>query len=310
MIRTHTAAIASAERATLGEGPLWDAAAGRLHWIDIFGRRVTTADADGRTLEVRELDQLPGCLFLLPDRGLVAATDRGLLALGAAGDTPAAPVLTPFTPGGPDQRFNDGATDPRGRAFVGTASISGASGRCALYRLDRPEVGRPVLGRPVLGRPVLTGVSLSNGLGWSPDGGTFYYSDTPTGRVDAFDYDLDTGALGRRRPFVSLPSGSGMPDGLTVDADGGVWIAVYGGARVERYDPDGRLDAVVEFDIPNITSCAFGGPALDILFITTARVDQDDDFLAAHPHAGALFSAEVGRTGIAETPWEGLPALR
>jgi sugar lactone lactonase YvrE len=140
---------------------------------------------------------------------------------------------------------------------------------------------------------VLDGVTISNGLEWSPDGSLAYYDDTVTGRVDVFDYDPTTGLTGRR-PFVELTDGA-RPDGLTVDAEGGVWVALNGSGVVHRYGPAGVLDEVVELLTAKVTACTFGGPALDQLFITTSRegMAPDDD-----PLAGSLFRAEVGVVGL------------
>ena len=140
---------------------------------------------------------------------------------------------------------------------------------------------------------MLDGVTISNGLEWSPDGSRAYYDDTATHRVDVFDYDRDTGLTGRR-PFVVLPD-DGNPDGLTVDAEGGVWVALFGSGAVQRYTPDGVLDQVVELPTPQVTACTFGGPELDQLFITTSRegMAPGDD-----PLAGCLFRADVGVAGL------------
>lgn len=234
----------------------------------------------------------PGTVIPAGGGRLLVATDVGIELHDEDGTVR---VIDAFLADAPDHRFNDGKADPSGRVLVGTVTLSGAPDASALYRLD--EHGHPHV--------VHAPVSLSNGLGWSPAGDVLYYADTPTGRIDAFPYDLATGALGPRRTFAVLPAGSGLPDGLCVDSDGGVWVAVYGGSRVVRFDPDGREDAVVLFDIPNITSCGFGGPGLDTLFITTARVDMDEALLAAHPEAGALFRVDPGRVGLPSASWSG-----
>jgi sugar lactone lactonase YvrE len=140
---------------------------------------------------------------------------------------------------------------------------------------------------------VLEGVTISNGLDWSPDGSRAYYNDTATGRVDVFDYDRDSGLTGRR-PFVHVPAEVGHPDGLTVDADGGVWVALFGGGAVRRYSPDGQLDEVIELPARKVTACAFGGPHLDELFITTSREGLEP---GAEPLAGSLFRASAGVAG-------------
>jgi sugar lactone lactonase YvrE len=284
--------VASAERALLGEGPIWEPQLERLHWIDIVGRHIHTADASGRTVRTREVEATPGTVVPTTGGGLLVATDRGIELHDDEGRVR---ELDRSLADAPDHRFNDGKADPTGRVLVGTVTLSGVRDASALYRLD--DAGHP--------HAVLEPVSLSNGLGWSPEGDVLYYADTPTGRIDAFAYDPATGSLGARRVFATLPAGSGLPDGLCVDADGGVWVAVYGGGRVVRFAPDGREDVAVAVGVPNVTSCAFGGPALDTLFVTTARVDLDDDVLAAHPEAGALFRVDTGRKGMPAALWSG-----
>ncbi|MFS0892687.1 SMP-30/gluconolactonase/LRE family protein [Microbacterium sp. 179-I 3D3 NHS] len=279
--------------ALLGEGPVWDAARSRLLWIDILGRRLHVADPRGDHLEEIALDATPGTVMPADDGSLLIASDRGILVRRDDGTVTA---INDDIAARPDLRFNDGKIDPRGRAVVGTLSLSDRPAASALYRLDEDRSLHPLL------EPV----SLSNGLGWSPDGRTFYYVDTPTGRVDAFDYDLDDGVLSGRRVFAEISAG--LPDGLCVDDDGGVWVALWGGGAVVRHAPDGSIDARVEFTVPNVTSCAFGEGG--VLFITTAAVDLDADYLAAHPEAGCLFRVDVGRTGRPATLWTTEPAGR
>jgi sugar lactone lactonase YvrE len=183
----------------------------------------------------------------------------------------------------PAVRMNEGGCDPDGRFYCGSMAYDQTPGAASLYRLD-PD-------RSVT--RVLDGVTISNGLEWSPDGSRAYYNDTPTGHVAVFDYDRDAGLTGRR-VFVEVPAEHGDPDGLTVDADGGVWVALHGGGRVHRYSPAGRLDEVVEVPTGQVTACTFGGAGLDELFITTSRegMKEGDD-----PPAGSLFRAAVGVRG-------------
>jgi sugar lactone lactonase YvrE len=154
-------------------------------------------------------------------------------------------------------RSNDAKADPRGRLWHGTMAYDEGDARGALYRLD--TAGETKL--------MVSGVTVSNGMGWSPDGKTMYYIDSPTKRVDAFAFDLDTGDLGERRPFATVEQG--FPDGMCVDAEGAVWVAVWMGHRVVRFLPDGSLDRVLELPVPKVTSCAFAGPRLDTLIVTT-----------------------------------------
>jgi sugar lactone lactonase YvrE len=175
--------------------------------------------------------------------------------------------------------MNEGGCDPDGRFYCGSMAYDKATGAGALYRLDPDGAVHRVL----------DGVTISNGLEWSPDGSMAYYVDTPTHRIDVFDYSSDAGLTGRR-PFVSFEDGN--PDGLTVDAEGGVWVALFGGGAVHRYTAEGRLDAVVELPTPQITACTLGGPELGRLFVTTSAEGGMDDGVA-----GSLFAVDVGVAG-------------
>jgi sugar lactone lactonase YvrE len=208
----------------------------------------------------------------------VIAVERGFVLEDADG------ALTPLEPlwSDPGVRMNEGGCDPDGRFWCGSMAYDQRPGAATLYRLD-PDGSA---------RAVLDGVTISNGLDWSPDGSLAYYDDTATHRIDVFDYDREAGLTGGR-PFVQLPE-DGNPDGLTVDAEGGIWVALFGGGAVHRYTPAGVLDGVVELPAAQVTACTFGGPRLDQLFITTSREGQapGDD-----PLAGALFRADVGVVG-------------
>lgn len=290
------AARADATPALLGEGPIWDERRRRLIWIDIFGKTVHVAGPDGRRRESFPLPVMPGTAMPADDGRILLATEDGFALLDDSGDLE---IVSDALAGMPDHRFNDGKTDPSGRVVVGTLSLSGRPDASALYTWE-PGAGL---------RTLVPGVSLSNGLGWSPDGATLYYVDTPTGRVDAFDYDLAAGTASRRRPFARI-DGPGAPDGLTVDDDGGVWVADYGGGRVVRFAPDGRVDATVIVPARHVTSCCFGGEGRRTLFITTASIDIPADERHRRPAAGALHRVDVGRSGPAATPWRVAPSAR
>ncbi|HEV7186458.1 MAG TPA: SMP-30/gluconolactonase/LRE family protein [Blastococcus sp.] len=259
------------------EGPVWSDRWGGLRWVDMLAGDVLSLDADG-AIRRRHVGRVAAALRPRRDGGAVIAVERGFVLEDADGD------LTPLDPvwSDPGVRMNEGGCDPDGRFWCGSMAYDQAPGAAALYRLD-PD-GHV--------HTELEGVTVSNGLDWSPDGSLAYYDDTATHRVDVFDYDRDAGLTGRR-PFVRLPE-DGNPDGLTVDAEGGVWVALFGGGAVHRYTPAGVLDVVVEVPTPQVTACTFGGPALDQLFITTSRegMGPDDD-----PLAGSLFRADVGVPG-------------
>jgi sugar lactone lactonase YvrE len=282
--------LADARGALLGEGPIWDPIQNRLVWIDVLSGSVFWADESGRCVDSVTIGSHIGTVIPGASGELLLALADGFSILEA--DHTVTPLNTMLADQS-DLRFNDGKSDPCGRAVVGTLSYSDRAHTAGLFRLDQD--GRA--------ESILNGVSLSNGLGWSADGRTMYYVDTPTGRIDAFAYDLENGTLGDRRVFATIPPDSGVPDGLCVDNSGGVWVALFGGSAVLRFAEDGTLDARVEFSVPNITSCAFGGADGDILFVTTAAVGLDSDFLDAHPEAGGLFAVSTGFSGPAATPW-------
>jgi sugar lactone lactonase YvrE len=260
-----------------GEGPVWSQRWGGLRWVDMLAGDILSLDGDG-TVRRRHVGDVAAAVRPRRGGGAVIAVERGFTLEDADG------TLTPLAPAWSDDgvRMNEGGCDPDGRFWCGSMAYDRRPGGAAVYRLD-PD-------RSV--RRVLDGVTISNGLEWSPDGSRAYYDDTATHRVDVFDYDRDDG-LTARRPFVVLTDAE-RPDGLTVDAEGGVWVALNGSGVVHRYTPAGVLDEVVHLPTPKVTACTFGGPGLDQLFITTSRegMAPDDD-----PLAGSLFRAEVGVVG-------------
>lgn len=273
-------------RAVLGEGPVWDPREQVLRWVDIEPGLVHRFDpATGRDTAF-EFGEPVGTVAARAGGGLVLATRSGLWTCATDGtDRTRRYEVDTDPPGG---RFNDGKADPWGRFWAGTM-LDGTPGAAALHRLD-PDGSL---------HRVVTGVSISNGLGWSPDGTTLYYVDTPTGGIDAFDHDPDTGTLSNRRRLVDVDRGS--PDGLTVDGDGCLWVALWDGWAVRRHAPDGRLLTTVELPAQRVTSCAFGGTDLSTLYITSARVGLSD----LDNHAGAVFACAPGVSGLPPGEWAG-----
>ena len=189
----------------------------------------------------------------------------------------------------PGNRFNDGKCDPAGRFWAGTMPNDETGPTGALY----------VLETDLTVHKKLDNVAIANGIVWSHDNSTMYYIDTPTGTVDAFDYDLGTGAIANRRSVITIPSEDGWPDGMTIDADGNLWVAHWGGFRITCWNPNtGELLHTVRAPAPNTSACAFGGPDLDQLYITTACKGVDDATLAEFPLTGGLFVADVGVKGV------------
>jgi sugar lactone lactonase YvrE len=275
-------------RAKLGEGPVWDPREDVLRWVDILPglvHRFDPATGEDTTFEVGEP---VGTVAARASGGLVLATRSGIRTCAADGT--GGERLHEVGTDPPGGRFNDGKADPWGRFWAGTM-FEGVTGAGALYRLDPAGSLELVLGE----------VSVSNGIGWSPDGKTMYYTDTTTGRVDAFDHDPDTGALARRRPFAEIERG--WPDGLSVDAEGFVWVALWDGWGLRRYAPDGRLVTTVELPAQRVTSCAFGGADLSTLYITSASAGLSDP--DGQPQAGALFAMTPGVRGQAPGEWAG-----
>ncbi|WP_198663684.1 SMP-30/gluconolactonase/LRE family protein [Jiangella endophytica] len=263
---------------------MWDAIAQRLLFVDIpTGRLFSHDPRNGRTSTTEFQHELSyghpavgGGLVVAVREGVAMVRDGSLRML-------AAPLAE-----SPGARMNDANVDPRGRLLVGTMAYDFADGAGRLYRLDTD--GQLTT--------VLTDVTISNGIDWSPDGATAYYVDSPTLRIDTFDYDLDAGELSRRREFATIEDGAGLPDGLTVDAEGGVWVALYGGGQVRRFTAAGALDLIVE--VPGarlVTSCCFGGPELDQLYISTSRENLTAEQLRSQPGAGHIFSARTGHRG-------------
>jgi len=260
-----------------GEGPVWWPGWGGLRYVDLFAGDVMSLHADG-FVGRRHLASIAGAIRPRAGGGMVVGVERGfMLDDGAAAQ--ALPELWSDT----SVRMNDGGCDPDGRFYCGSMSYDDEPGRGRLYRLDADGSTSVVL----------HGVSLSNGIEWSPDGTTVYYIDTPTQRIDAFDYSADKG-FANRRPFVDIAADAGHPDGLTVDSEGCVWVALYAGSAVRRYRPDGVLDGIVELPVTQVTACTFGGANLDELYITTSRENLPAD---EQPEAGALFRYAPGVCG-------------
>lgn len=265
------------------EGPCWWPGWGGLRWVDMTAGDVLALDASGEVSRTHVGD-VAAMVRPRAAGGAVIALERGLtLADEDWRVDPLRPMWTTDT-----VRMNEGGVAPDGSLYVGSMAYDQATGAARLYRV-RPggEVAT-----------ALESVTVSNGIDFSPDGTRAYYNDTPTGRIAVFDWSPE-GGLARGRIFAEV---DGFPDGLTVDGEGGVWTAVFGGSRVERWAPDGTRDAVVEVGARQVTACAFGGADIDELYITTSRegLDEGED-----PAAGSLFVARPGVQGRAVTPFAG-----
>ena len=260
------------------EGPVWSPGWGGLRWVDMLAGDVLSLGADG-IVERRHVGDIAAALRPRRDGGAVIAIERGFLLEDPDGSLSGLGEIW----NDEQVRMNEGGCDPDGRFYCGSMAYQQAPGAGSLYRLD---ADRSV-------SVVLSDVTISNGLEWSPDGAHAYYNDTATGQISVFDYEVVSGLSGRR-VFVQIADG-GSPDGLTVDADGGVWTALFDRGEVHRYSPRGALDEVVEVAARQVTACTFGGDDLDRLFITTSRegLEPGEDLLA-----GSVFTAAAGVRGI------------
>jgi sugar lactone lactonase YvrE len=277
--------------AVVGEGPAWDERTGTLLWVDILSSRIHRFDPDSGPAEPLVAPVHVGAVVPRRGGGIVVAAQNGFW-LGDDGASSGRDLRhwVAVEEADAETRFNDGKCDPRGRLWAGTKEYAGAPGRGSLYRLD-PDgtVTRQV-----------ADIAISNGLAWSRDGATMYYIDSMTYQVDAFDFALAEGTIARRRPVLTFDPAGGLPDGMTIDADGGLWVAFFGGGCVRRFDPvTGESTIQVDLPVSNVTSCAFGGPDLDDLYITSSNRDLDDAGHRREPTAGGLFRI---RPGVRGTP--------
>jgi sugar lactone lactonase YvrE len=278
-------------KTTLGEGPLWDVDQQRLYWIDSFDGRVFRSTADGRELRSWDVPQKIGSMALRKDgEGAILSLERGFYTLDFK--TGEVTLIHDPEPNLPRNRINDGKVDRRGRFFAGSMDTMEESASGALYRLD-PDFSVTRLDG---------GMTCSNGPCFSPDDKTFYFSDTWTGDIWAYDFDINTGSVSNRRAFVKADmSGGGGTDGSTVDAEGGLWnVLVYVG-KIVRYTADGKVDRVIEMPVKKVTSVMFGGPNLDILYVTSMAKPPLPRFPGDGVLRGSLFAIHgLGFRGVAE----------
>jgi sugar lactone lactonase YvrE len=267
------------------EGVVWDAGARRVRFVDIPRGRVFDADVDTADVQWFDLPAPVSAVHATVDPDVVVVADGDGMALASRGkliERLAAPLA-----GRPTIRMNDGNVDPVGRYFAGSMAYDLEPGAACLYRLDTDRSLHTVL----------TGLTISNGLDWSPDSTLCYLVDSPLRRIDVFNYDLAAGTLSNRRPFADTSAVAGIPDGLTVDSEGAVWVAFFGGSCVCRYDAQGILDRIVTLPVTQVTSCCFAGPELDQLIISTSTESLSPDELLGQPAAGAIFRTEPGCRG-------------
>jgi sugar lactone lactonase YvrE len=278
-------------RAELGEGPAWDGASGRLLWVDITRGLVHRFDPGSSTDEAIEVGRPVGAAVPAASGTIALAIADGFATL----DPVTGRVDPVATVAAPETMMNDGKCDPAGRFWAGTKDASGERPIGSLYRMDPDRTAVEVL----------AGVAISNGLAWSTDGRTMYYIDSPTYGIDAFDVDPTTGDLSNRRRLIDLPRDLGLPDGMTIDEEGLLWVAFWGGAAVRRIDLVGRVVSEIRFPVSQVTSCAFGGEDLSDLSVTSARIGLSEDALEDEPHAGGLFRLQPRIRGLPAPPFAG-----
>jgi sugar lactone lactonase YvrE len=279
------------QRELLGECPLWDERAQRLWWVDILAPALKQLDPASGAVTQNPLPEAMGSFAFREAGGLLAAMKSGVYLMDASYSS-VEPLAAP-EPELPGNRFNDGRCDRDGRFWSGTMMEAMREPAGSLYRIgaDRSCARKR------------TGITVPNSLAWSPDGRTMYFADSPRRTIWAFDYDRASGEPSNERVFVTTQAG--FPDGSCVDADGCLWNAEYGGARVVRYTPAGKVDRVIELPVKNPTCCAFGGRKLEVLYITTAAQRLSEAQLKEQPLAGSLLAIRAGSTGLAESRYAG-----
>jgi sugar lactone lactonase YvrE len=277
--------VIGAGRDALGECPIWLPSERQLQRVDITAAQIVRLDpASGRERRHATGGHV-GFALPAPGSGLIAGVERRLVRLAAPGAP--AETIAEVEPDRTGNRFNDAAFDPAGRLWAGTMSRTRTPGAAALYRVSPSGAVEPAI----------RGATISNGLDWDLGYDVLYYVDSTTQQIDALVFDLDRGRLGTRRRFAAVDARDGLPDGLTVDADGGVWLALFGGGAIRRYRPDGTLDAHIPLPVTNPTSLAFGGEDLTDLYVTSAKHKLTAEQLAREPLAGSVLRLRPGVRG-------------
>jgi sugar lactone lactonase YvrE len=292
----HQAELVLDAKAEIGEGAIW--VGNEFWWVNIFHGEVHRFNPATGQDRVTTVGQMVGTIVPRAKGGAMVAVQEGFAALDL--DTGALTFVSRPEAHIPGNRFNDGKCDPAGRFWAGTMTVTGDPWKepaGTLYSLEPDGRATARLGD----------VYISNGIVWSADAKTMYFADTPKPYIEAFDYDQATGAIGNRRIVVNFPAGSGSADGMAIDADGNLWIAMYGGWKVLGYNPNtGQLIGAIELPAANVTSCAFGGPNLEDLYITSAWAGLSDEERAkSQPHAGGVFVARPGVKGVPAVAFAG-----
>lgn len=281
-------------RSLLGEGPTWSPRDSALYWVDILTPSVHRYDTQkGVDTEVK-VGSMVSVAIPKSTGGLLVATPGGLMTLDM--DSKSLSFFCHPESDRPSNRYNDGKCDRMGRLWIGTLDMGTAANRGNLFRVDSDGSWKKMD----------SGFTVANGLGWSPDNKVMYFADTPRRTIYAYDFDLLSGNISNRRPFITLDANDGTPDGLTIDEDGCLWVAIWDAWRVTRYSPQGQEMTSIKMPVPRPTSCCFGGTNLDTLYVTSASVRLNEEALASAPLSGSLFSIRIpGVRGLPETTFAG-----
>lgn len=281
-------------RSLLGEGPTWSPRDSALYWVDILTPSVHRYDTQkGEDTEVK-VGSMVSVAIPKSTGGLLVATPGGLMTLDM--DSKSLSFFCHPESDRPSNRYNDGKCDRMGRLWIGTLDMGTAANRGNLFRVDSDGSWKKMD----------SGFTVANGLGWSPDNKVMYFADTPRRTIYAYDFDLLSGNISNRRPFITLDANDGTPDGLTIDEDGCLWVAIWDAWRVTRYSPQGQAMTNIKMPVPRPTSCCFGGANLDTLYVTSASVRLNEEALASAPLSGSLFSIRIpGVRGLPETTFAG-----
>jgi sugar lactone lactonase YvrE/DNA-binding IclR family transcriptional regulator len=283
-----------ASRAMLGEGPIWSPRDGKLYWVDILKPCIHCFDPQNGVDTEIPVGAMVSVAIPKATGGLLVAMPNGLMTFEP--ENKRLQLFCHPEAERPSNRYNDGKCDRLGRLWIGTMDMGAAANRGHLYRVDPDRTWKLMA----------TGISVANGLGWSPDDRKMYFTDTARGTIYAYDFDLMSGQISNRQSLITLPAKEGLPDGLTVDAEGCLWVALWDAWCVVRYSPKGEEMLRIRVPVPRPTSCCFGGNNLDTLYITSATVRLSEDMLARAPQSGSLFSVKIpGVRGLPEATFAG-----
>lgn len=284
---SNKATLAYKIKAQLGEGAFWNHQTQEFFWIDIEGRQLHIYDPESKTNRSLSTPSRIGTVVPSGEQEALVALEDGMYWMNT--QTGALKLFTAVEADLPENRFNDGKCDPAGRLWVGSMHLKQIEGKASLYKIDAAGTATKMLDK----------ITISNGIVWTKDEQTMYYIDTPTSTIQAFDYDKDTGRISNARVAVKVPLDLGYPDGMAIDEADKLWVGMWNGNAVARFDPvSGKLLSKIEVPAHNITACAFGGPDLDVLYITTASIDMTEAERAKYPDAGAVFMAKPGVKGV------------